>query len=377
MLLLFFLIFTPASVRSDWVANIKAASNADDLIEKGILFNEVSEILLTEKFIRVEFLVAFPTYEFTMKPDIEKLIQQLSLMWKTPSLFCPLNFSSQFATKTSRFNVHWMLHQIDNEISAAQLDLALICNETAMFLQPPQPTKSTLQRRGAGAGVGLAAFAAVGLFGWGLAVGGSHSCGLRGIFVNCQDQSNVNAVNVRRLADFQISLTDYVTEFMTNTDQKFFVVETELTALKAIQSEMAATQDQNWVIIQEQLAFYEQNFQILRDCDQLFFANQQLNFNFDTVSYLLSINHASVKSYRSALFAFRMNILYSNPVLLEGHLPMSLFPLESLLAIMDSVSLWQSKAEDRLTLAVPASDLLSYYDSRLLADAITISEHSY
>ena len=69
-----------------------------------------------------------------------------------------------------------------------------------------------------------------------------------------------------------------------------------------------------------------------------------------------------------------MNILYSIPVLLKGHLPKSLNPMESLLAIMDSVSLRQSKAEDRLTLAIPASDLLSYYDSRLLADAITVSE---
>ena len=84
--------------------------------------------------------------------------------------------------------------------------------------------------------------------------------------------------------------------------------------------------------------------------------------------------HASVKNYRSALSAFRMNILNSIPVLLKGHLPMSLIPMESLLAIMDSVSLRQSKAEDRLTLAIPASDLLSYYDSRLLADAITVSE---
>ena len=83
--------------------------------------------------------------------------------------------------------------------------------------------------------------------------------------------------------------------------------------------------------------------------------------------------HAIVKSYRSALFTFRMNILNPIPVLLEGHLPMSLIPTELLLAIMDSVSLRQSKAEDRLTLAIPASDLLSY-DSRFLADAITVSE---
>ena len=123
---------------------------------------------------------------------------------------------------------------------------------------------------------------------------------------------------------------------------------------------MAATQDKNWVIIQEQLAFNEQTFHILRDCYQLLFANQQLNFNFDTVSSLLSMIHASVKSYRPALFVFRMNFLNSIPVLLTGHLPMSLIPMASLLAIMDSVGLRQSKAEDRLTLAIPACDLLSY-----------------
>ena len=374
MLLLFSLIFTPASVRSDWAAKIEAASNPDNLIEKRIFFNEVSKILSTEKFIRVEFLVPFPTYEFTMKPDIEKMIQQLSLMWETPSLFCPLNLSSQFATNTSGFNVHWMLHQSDIEISAAQLDLALIGNETAMFLKPPQPTKSTRQRRGAGAVVGLAALAAVGLFGGRLAVGGSASCGLRGNLGNSQDQSKTNAKKVRRQADFQNSLTDYVTELITNTVEKFFLVDNEPAALNAIHSEMAATHDNNWVIIQKQLAVYEHDFHILRDSDQLLFANQQLNFKFDTVSSLLSMIHASVKRYRSALLAFRMNILNSIPVLLRGHLPMSLIPMESLLAITHIVSLRQSKAEDRLTLAIPASDLLSYYGSRLLADAITVSE---
>ena len=137
---------------------------------------------------------------------------------------------------------------------------------------------------------------------------------------------------------------------------------------------MAATQDKNWVIIREQLAVYEQNFLTLRDCDQLLFAHQQSNFNFDTVSSLLSMIHASVKSYRSGLFAFRMIILNSIPVLLKGHLPMSLIPIESLITIVDSVSLRQLKAEDRLTLAIPTGDLLSYYDSRLPADAFTQSE---
>ena len=340
------LMFTPASVRSDWASNIEAATNPDDLIEIGILLNGVSKILLTEKFIRVEFLVPFPTYEFTMKSDIEKLLRHSSTMWETPSLFCLLNFSSLFSTSTSSFNVNWMLYQIDHGILEAQKDLQLISSETAMFFSPPTPNEPNRQRRCSQ--VGLAALAAVGLFGGGLAVGSSGSCSLRGIFGSCHDQSKTNAENIRRLAVFQDTLTDYVTEFTTNTNGKFYLVENDIAALNPIQAELAETQDKTWAIIEEQLRIYEQNFHIVRDCDQLFFANEQLNFNFDAVSSLLAMIHAGVKSYRSALFAFRMNILNSIPVLLPVHLPMLLIPMELLLGILDRVSLRQSKAEDGL-----------------------------
>ena len=56
-----------------------------------------------------------------------------------------------------------MLQHIDHEVSAAQLDVALIRNETARFLAPPKPLNSTRQRRGSS--VGLAALAALGFFG--------------------------------------------------------------------------------------------------------------------------------------------------------------------------------------------------------------------
>ena len=122
------------------------------------------------------------------------------------------------------------------------------------------------------------------------------------------------------------------------------------------------------------IGYLRKKIHFLRDCDQLLSANQQLNFNFDTVSSLLSMIRASVKNYSSVLLAFRMNIFNLIPVLPKGHLPTSFVPMETLLAITDSVSLRQSKAESRLTLAIPASDLLSFYDSRLLADATTVSE---
>ena len=200
------------------------------------------------------------------------------------------------------------------------------------------------------------------------------SSSVQGIFGSCQDDAKANAENIRKLSDFQDVLTQYVTEFTTSTDKKFFMVENELAALHDIQRELVATQDTNWNIIQQQFDIFEHNFHVLRDCNQLLFSNQQLNFNFDTLSSLLAMIHASVKSYRAALFAFRMNILNSIPVILRGHLPMSLVPTESLLAILRSVAIQQTTAEDRLSLAIPMSDLLSYFDSKLLADAITVTD---
>ena len=191
-------------------------------------------------------------------------------------LFCQFKFSNQFATDTSGFNVNWMLHQTDHELFLAQQDLALILNETAIFLSPPKPPKSTSQ--GGGSSVGLAALAAVALFVGGLAVGDSDSCRSLVIFASCQDQSKANAENVRRFADFQKSLCDYTLENMTHMAEKNFHVENELAALNAIQSEMAATQDKNWDNNQEQAAIYEKFFHILKDCDDLLFAKQQVNF---------------------------------------------------------------------------------------------------
>ena len=137
-LFLVYLFFTPASVYGQWSSNIEPSNKPNDLLEKGILFNERNKILLTEKFIRVEFLVPFPTYDFTLKPDIEQLIQRLSHMWDLPSLFCPLKFSSHFSSNSSGFNVNWMLFQINQEIYESETDLAIIRNETSMFLRPLQ-----------------------------------------------------------------------------------------------------------------------------------------------------------------------------------------------------------------------------------------------
>ena len=110
---------------------------------------------------------------------------------------------------------------------------------------------------------------------------------------------------------------------------------------------MIATQNKNWEIIEEQFEIFRSNLHILQDCNQMLFSNQQLNFNYDTVASMLSIIYSDVKSYRSALYSFRLNVINSIPSLLKKHLPMSLVPRESLLAILESVAREQSTAKDR------------------------------
>ena len=164
------------------------------------MFIERSKILLSDKIIRVEFLVPFPLYDFSMKPDIEAMIYKLCNLWQVPSLFCPLIFSSVFATNSSGFNVNWMLLQIENEIADAPKDLLVIRNETSVLLSPPKP-EATRQR--SGAAVGMAALAAVGFCGSGVAMGNSDSCGLRGIFGGCHDHSQAIAENVQNSSEVQ------------------------------------------------------------------------------------------------------------------------------------------------------------------------------
>ena len=198
---------------------------------------------------RVEFLVQFVVYGFSMKPDIEQPIQRLSSMWQLYSLFHPLKFFDHFASNFSGFNVHWMTFQIGDQLHESRNDFWTVLIETSLFLRPPSDLQRSRQRRGAG--VDLIALAVVGFFGGGLAMGSSNSCGRRGSFGGCQDEAKAIAENIWRLSEFQEVLTQLGTDFFTETDQKFFQGKNEMAALNAIQAEVAMTQSRKGIIIQE------------------------------------------------------------------------------------------------------------------------------
>ena len=131
---------------------------------------------------------------------------------------------------------------------------------------------------------------------------------------------------------------------------------------------METNQNRNWDIVEQQFEVFNNNFHILRDCSQILYTQQQLNFNYDTVTALLLTLYADIKSYRAALYAYRLNLVNALPSLLEKRFPISLVPRASLSAILESVHEAQMKNLDRLTLEIPMQDIMSYYDAKLVRE---------
>ena len=358
-----------------------------DALNKGILFHKESKILFAEKFVNVQFLVPFPKYNFTMKTQVEDMLAKLAEMWSQPSAECPLDFSQPFNSSHKPFNLNWMLAKIQNETNAAQQEVEHMRNITANFLSNDENDEKRKQKsqqqsteinnrekRGAPV-VAAAAVAGIALFGAsGIIMGGSSECGFLGVFGNCQNTGRKNAENIEKLSEYANQLTDYVLEIEQSSNEKFFLISNEIAEIAKIQKEMQENQNKNWKIVQQQFEIFQNNFHVLRDCTQMLFSNQQLNFNFDTAASLLNILYADVKSYRSALYAYSINLLNSIPILLDKRLPMSLVPRESLIAVLDSVHDAQKYSTDKLSLAIPMKDLMSYYDARLLIEISTVKQ---
>ena len=262
--------------------------------------------------------------------------------------------------------------KINEEVTLVQRETDLIRNETAKLLYK---TQEKLNRVRGDDGSALATINGVGLFGPGVlltVIGGS--CGILGIFGSCKDKSKAKAENIERKHEYTMALTDYVKEMEDRTNEQFFLVTNEIVEIRRIEQLMAEKQNKNWKIIEEQFQTIELNFHVLRDCTQILYSNQQLNLNLDSVSSLLNLVYADVKSYKAALYAFKNNLLDSVPTLLDQRLTISLMPRESLLVVLSSVYKSQINASDRLSLAIPTNELHSYYDSKLLREVATISE---
>ena len=130
----------------------------------------------------------------------------------------------------------------------------------------------------------------------------------------------------------------------------------------------------SWRNFADQLETLCDNIYVVRNCDQSLFSRQQINFNFDTVSSLLSLIYANLKSFWAAFFAYHINMLNSIPARLRNYVRMSFLNSASFHQVFEQVAHIQFYATDRLTLAILFDNFLSYYEAQLLQDVFTLLE---
>ena len=218
----------------DWNSDIIADQDSGAIFANGIIFNHLTKILLAEKFINVDLLVPFPKFEKNLSAELGAYINKLAPLWDASSWQCHLDYSTNFQKNDSTFDIDWLLHQVENEVTLAEKELEALRIYTSSFLNTEDATAQARNRKPRAAPLAIMALASVGLFGSGLALG-SCSCGLRGVFGSFHDRAKQNANNIEKLAEFTESLTQDVFKLRNEVNDKFFMVTTELEALKSVQ----------------------------------------------------------------------------------------------------------------------------------------------
>ena len=347
------------------LTNIQTASSNQPAVatKDGVLFNLHQKILLTEKFVKTEILVPYPVYNKTVESKLTNLTRELASMWTSKNYGCPLNYTNM---TESTSGLQWIAKQAIMENELAQQDIETLKIEMSQLLRSHAATDTTFSRKP------RAAAAAAAVLGIGIGAGDKLLCFIKSVFGGCDKRVKRNQENIRQAMAYLQYLTEHVEQITTSQNEKFFVVSGELKAIKEAQDEIIKTQNRNWELAEGQFTALRQNVHHMRNCVQYLYVREQINQHSLVLSNIFQTILANIKTYRAALYTFRINVLNSLTPLMNQLLPMSLVPRQQLHEILTMVHLQQNGLQDRLSLAVPIQDILSYYETKLVTQVEAI-----
>ena len=218
-------------------------------------------------------------------------------------------------------------------------------------------------------GVPLLAFGAL----TALTAGAGIACAVGSSFGSCggasQNREDIDFALEKLQNDDQIW-----TEVKNNLEEKFFVVASQLKDIRLNEKQIIATQKNRARIFNNAIAVIESNSRSLMACSQYFYArDQKLKLQINLASSLLALNN-EIKSYRIATYAYRLTILIAVMTMVEKLIPMTLLPKNVLEKVLEKIASQQVKSTDRLTLAIPPAQILTYYETKLLT-SVSVEEY--
>ena len=166
---------------TEWKSDIFAHQDSGAILANGIIFNHVTKILLAEKFINVDLLVSFPNIDMNVSTELGAYINKLAPIWDSSCWQCHLDYSTNFQRNNFTFDIDWLSHQVENEVTVAEKELEALGIYTSSFFNKNDAAARARNRKPRAVPLALMALASVGLFGSRIALG-SGKYGLRSLF---------------------------------------------------------------------------------------------------------------------------------------------------------------------------------------------------
>ena len=284
-------------------------------------------------------------------------------MWTSKNYGCPLNYTNM---TESTSGVQWIAKQAIMENELAQQDIESLKIEMSQLLRSHAATDTNFSCKP------RAAAAAPAVLGIGIGAGDQLLCFIKSVFGGCDKRLKRNQENIIQAMAYLQYLTEHVEQTTTSQKEKFFEVSGELKAIKEAQDEIIKTQNRNWELAEGQFTALRQIVHHMRNCLQYLYVREQINQHSLVLSNIFQTILANIKTYRAALHTFRINVLNSQTPFMNQLLPMSLVPRQQLHEILTMVHLQQNGLQDRLSLAIPIQDILSYYETKLVTQVEAI-----
>ena len=262
-------------------------------------------------------------------------------------------------TNESSLNFDYLSGFVDKQLQLARQDLQDLRTDISETLM--RNDSHERNRRG----VPLIAFGALTAF----TAGAGIECSIGSIFGAC-----CGSTKNRDDIDFALQKLEenenLWIEVQSKLNDKFYIVASQLKDVKQTQKQIIQTQKQQASTLNKAIDVINSNSRKLMACTQYFYArDKKLKLQTNLASSLLALNK-EIKSYRIATYSYKLTILNSIMTMVNKFIPMALVPKQISDKILQSLATQQTKEDDRLTLAIPPSQILTYYETKLLTNVV-------
>lgn len=325
----------------------------------GIIFNEKQDIILADQFAEVNVLIPFPQQPKKIHEDLELVTTKLEILRENRNQGCA--FMANANTTLQSKSLKWLMTKTNTEITNAQLDHnQFITDITNLF--PKRDTIIYRQRR---------SFAVLGVVtgavGLGIGIGSTFKCGIKGVFGSCPSWDEQNRDNIEELIENINNITTTIHEVQMENDNKMFLISDQLLQLHKSQEAIITAQNENWRIIHHEVEILRNRTHTNYDCEQSLFMRQEVMYTRMLIADILTTMMRDLRTYRMIILQQKNVIMTSLTSMRMKFIPFSLLQPKELHKILDTVANDpQYRVEQRLTLAIPREQIMTYYESKIL-----------